>query len=206
MKKWLEVDLKFDILVLVVTITTTLLLMVDHYCTFTSVKELDRFLLYLVIPVGIIMIGFRRKPSDFGFQLGDWRAGLVITLGAIILLAPVIWLATRLSTGMQAYYQGIGFSSQLILLTALELLAWEFFFRGFMYFGYESAFGDHALWLQAVPFALAHISKPAVETFTTLFGGFLFAIVARRTRSFLYPFAIHVFVTLFTRIVALSLA
>ena len=91
------------------------------------------------------------------------------------------------------------------MLTIVELVAWEFFFRGFIFFGYQEQFGDHALWLQAVPFALAHFGKPAAETLTTLFGGFLFALVARQTGSCFYPFLIHLFVALFTKFVALAM-
>lgn len=204
MKKWSEVNLDFDIPVVVVIITSTLLLMVDHYFTVTPVKAFDRFVLYLIVPLVIITVGFHRKPSDFGFRLGDWRAGAWITLGSIILIAPLIWLVIRISPEMRAYYQVSGMSVRFVVLAVLELIAWEFFFRGFMYFSYEEKFGDHALWLQAVPFAMAHITKPAVETLTTLFGGFLFALIARRTRSFLYPFLIHLFVALFTKFAAQS--
>jgi membrane protease YdiL (CAAX protease family) len=77
-------------------------------------------------------------------------------------------------------------------------------FRGWILFGYARRFGAEALWLQAVPFALAHIGKPPLETLSTIFGGFLFGWVAYRTRSFLYPFLIHMFVYSFTVLVAVS--
>jgi len=204
MKKWSEVNLDFDIPVVLVVITSTLLLMADNYFTLTPVKAFDRLVLFLIVPMVILLVGFRRKPSDFGFQLGDWQAGVWITLVSILLIAPLIWLVLRFSPEMQAYYQVSRMTLRFVVLAVLELMAWEFFFRGFMYFSYEEKFGDHALWLQAVPFAMAHITKPAVETFTTLFGGFLFALVARRTRSFLYPFLIHLFVALFTKFAAQS--
>ncbi len=75
-------------------------------------------------------------------------------------------------------------------------------FRGWILFAYLQRYGDDALWLQAVPFALAHLAKPQVETLTTIFGGFLFGWVAWRTRSFLYPFLIHWYI--FTLVVWLS--
>ena len=58
--------------------------------------------------------------------------------------------------------------------TFLDLIGWEFFFRGWILFGYARKFGPEALWLHAVPFALAHIGKPEVETLSTIFGGFAF--------------------------------
>jgi membrane protease YdiL (CAAX protease family) len=89
--------------------------------------------------------------------------------------------------------------------TLIDLFGWEFFFRGFILFTYARKFGAEALWLQAVPFALAHIGKPEIEAFSTIFGGFAFAWVAYRTRSFVYPFIIHWFVASFTIIVAAGL-
>jgi membrane protease YdiL (CAAX protease family) len=53
-----------------------------------------------------------------------------------------------------------------------------------------------------VPFALAHLGKPEVETLSTIFGGFLFGLVAWRSKSFLYAFLIHWFVATFTIYVA----
>ena len=101
---------------------------------------------------------------------------------------------------MQQYYE-----SQVAGLpwtTFLDLLGWEFFFRGFILFTYTRKFGPDGLWLQAVPFALAHIGKPEIEALSTIFGGFVFGWIAYRTRSFLYPFLIHWFVATFTILVA----
>ena len=72
--------------------------------------------------------------------------------------------------------------------TFLDLIGWEFFFRGWILFGYARKFGAEALWLHAVPFALAHIGKPEVETLSTIFGGFAFGWIAYRTKSFVWPF------------------
>lgn len=197
--------LTFDPRALTITILSTLALMVDAYFNITSIKVVDRTILYLAIPLLVIGLFFRQSPAQYGLQLGDWRAGLTLTLIAILLLAPVIWIVVRVSPGLQQYYQDTDLTTRWALFTILELVGWEFFFRGFIYFGYQKEFGDHALWLQAVPFALAHLGKPAAETLTTLFGGFLFALIARRTRSILYPFLIHLFVAVFTKWAALAL-
>jgi hypothetical protein len=188
-----------------ITIVSTMMLMADEYFVLTSVKEVDRTLFYLVIPVLLIRFVFRQPLKAFGFQIGDWRNGLLMTASAVLILAPVLWIAVRHSSETAAYYQSQAFTMTLFWLTLLELIGWEFFFRGFVLFGYQMQFGDHALWLQAVPFALAHLGKPALETLTTLFSGFLFGLVAKKTRSFIYPCLIHLFVALFTRYAALTI-
>ena len=51
---------------------------------------------------------------------------------------------------------------------------------------------------------LAHLGKPAVETLTTVFGGYAFGWIAWRTRSFLYPVLIHAGIT--TAVIMISAA
>lgn len=201
-RKWLRLEeLTFDREIVAITIASTLLLMVDYYYPLTPVPVIDGLALYLLIPLAMIIFGFRKPVSEYGFTLGDWKAGLLITGAAVLIMAPILWLIGRSDPAMRNYYS---WQATRILpwMTFLDLLGWEFFFRGFLLFGYERKFGVHALWLQAVPFAMAHITKPAVETLSTIFGGFAFGWVAWRTRSFLYPFLIHWFVATFTILVA----
>jgi uncharacterized protein len=194
---------RFDWKIVTITVVSTLLLMVDYYHHLTSLKAYDRALLYLVVPLLIIVLVFRESPAEYGFRLGDWKAGLLITLGATGVMTLILWLLLRGDTSMQSYYAPLlNGPLPLPLYTFLELIGWEFFFRGWIMFGYARKFGPEALWLQAVPFALAHIGKPEVETLSTIFGGFAFGWVAWRTRSFLYPFLIHWYI--FTLVVLLA--
>ena len=181
--------IRFDWKVVTITIVSTLLLMVDSYHQLTPRKEIDRTILYLLIPLAFIVIVFRESPRDFGFALGDWRAGLVITFGGVALMTPVIWFLGHGDSSMQSYYDVM--TTDLPWTTYLELFGWEFFFRGWILFGYARKFGPEAIWLQAVPFALAHVGKPEIETLSTIFGGFAFGWIAWRTKSFFYPFFIH---------------
>ena len=200
MKSLLGPKLFFDWKIVTITVASTLLLIVDYYHRLSAHKYWDRVLLYLVIPLIIILFVFRENPREYGFALGDWKAGLVITLGSILLMAPVIWYLGKSDPSMAEYYKP--FVNGLPWITFLDLIGWEFFFRGWILFGYARKFGAEALWLQAVPFALAHVSKPEVETLSTIFGGFAFGWIAWRTRSFLYPFLIHWFISTFIILVA----
>ena len=218
MKKLFGEKLNLDWKIATLTIVSTLLLMIDYYhlhllpwakwfpiwlSTGPFTKVIDRTILYFVIPMFIIVVVFRQKPSEFGFCLGDWKAGILLTLGGIILMAPILWLVGRSAPSMQGYYKpevaGLPWS------TFLDLFGWEFIFRGWLLFGYARKFGPEAIWIQAIPFAVAHITKPEVEALSTIFGGFAFGWVAWRTKSFLYPFLIHWFVASFTIIVAAGL-
>jgi membrane protease YdiL (CAAX protease family) len=200
MKSLLGPGLLFDWKIVTITVASTLLLIVDYYHRLTAHKYWDRILLYLIIPLIFILLVFREHPREYGFGLGDWKAGLVITLAGILLMAPVIYYLGKSDPSMTDYYKPL--VDGLPWTTFLDLIGWEFFFRGWILFGYARKFGAEALWLQAVPFALAHISKPEVETLSTIFGGFLFGWIAWRTRSFFYPFLIHWFISTFIILVA----
>jgi uncharacterized protein len=196
-------DLRFDPRITIFTIASTLLILLDYYNNFTGSKPVDRLILFLIIPL-LLIFAFRDNPRDYGFRLGDWKAGIALTLGSIILIAPILYWLARGDDSMRAYYAWQS-GGQMLWDTFLSLLGWEFMFRGWILFAYARKFGPDALWLQAVPFAIAHISKPQVETLSTIFGGFVFGWVAWRTNSFLYPFLIHLFVSAFTILAAAGL-
>jgi membrane protease YdiL (CAAX protease family) len=183
-------------------VISTLTLVVEHYRQILPLEVYDRVLLYLIVPLAVVVLVFRERPAHYGFALGDWRAGLALTLAACAGLAAVMAAVAR--TGdFRAYYASwtrppLG----LVLHTALDLVGWEFLFRGFLLFALYRACGPLALILQAVPFTIAHFGKPELETLSCIFGGTALGYVAWRTRSFLYPFLIHWFLATFTVLVA----
>lgn len=201
MKKLFNFKLEFNRNNVVATIAVTLLIMVDHYHDLTGSVPLDRFILFFLVPMFIIVVVLRENPADYGFRLGDWKAGLAMTGIVILVGAPILYFTAKGSPSMHNYYDHM-LTSKLPSNVFLDLFGWEFMFRGWLLFGYARKYGPDALWLQAVPFALAHIGKPEVETLSTIFGGFLFGLVAWRSKSFIYAFFIHYFVFFFTVLVA----
>jgi membrane protease YdiL (CAAX protease family) len=218
MKKIFSEAVQIDWKIAVLVVASTILIIIDSYHAQLmpwmklspiwtdaglSTKIIDRTLLYFVIPMLIVLLVFREKPGEYGFTFGDWKVGVIFTLGGILLISPILWLVVRGDAAMQGYYKGL--VSGLPLNTLLDLFSWEFLFRGWLLFGFARKFGSEAIWLQAVPFALAHIGKPEIETLSTIFGGFAFGWVAWRTKSFIYPLLIHWFVSSFTIIIAAGL-
>jgi len=203
MKYLLGEKLHFEWKIVIITVVSTLLLMVDYYHRLTQFKYWDRVILYLIVPLIIIVFVFRENPKEFGFGPGDWKAGLIITAIGILFMAPVIYYLGSGDESMKLYYQP--HVNGLPWTTFLDLIGWEFLFRGWILFGYARKFGPESLWLQAVPFALMHNGKPEVETLSTIFGGFAFGWIAYRTKSFIWPFLIHWFIATFIIIVAAGL-
>ncbi len=190
LKKLTHPALQLDWKIAFLTIASTLLLTVGHYRTLSGSKPLDGLILFLLIPLACLVLVFREHPREYGFQLGDWRAGLLLTAVSLGIMLPLLWFLVARNQSMRDYYLPLN-GTGLPVYTFFDLLGWEFLFRGWLLFGYGRKFGAEALWLQAVPFALAHFGKPEIETLSTIFGGFAFGWIAWRTRSFLYPFLIH---------------
>lgn len=190
LKTLFKTDLHFDKKITIITIVSTVVMIVDYYHQFIPNLNLDGVILYFIVPMIFILFVFRENPKDYGFQLGDWKAGLTITVGSLVILLPILWFLVHGDASMKAYYDH-PLNVPIPIYSFLEIFGWEFLFRGWMTFAYTRQFGANGLWIQAVPFALRHLTKPEVETISTIFGGFFFGWVAYRTKSFLYPFLIH---------------
>ncbi len=196
-----EFDLKLSFLI----IYSTVVPMLDYYNhQLTGTKAYDRFIFYFIIPMFIILFLFRESPRDLGFQLGDWRAGLMWVVIGCVGMAIILWFVSR-TPAMQAFYEERAPSTvgRLLFLNGVELFAWEFMWRGFVLFIFAQYFGPGpAILLQAVPFAFMHLGKPEIETLSTIFGGAAFGFVAWQTQSFVYPWLIHWFIASFTMLIA----
>ncbi len=195
-------ELRMDWKVVTAIIISTLALVIEHYHHFLPRKSYDRLLMYLIVPLLVILLIFRESPTRYGFQLGDWKAGLLLTGLGCGGMALVMLTLARFGT-VQAYYAPHARAPLPLLLdTGIDLFGWEFLFRGFLLFALYPVCGPYAILLQAVPFTIAHYGKPEIETLSCIFGGSAFGYIAWRTRSFLYPFLIHWFLATFTILVA----
>lgn len=202
---------ELDLRATVALVATTLLLTLERYHNIgpaTNSLEVARqmavegVVYYLVLPLAIVILVFGESPRAYGLHFGEWRLGLRLTAVIGIVVLPLVAFAAR-TTAMQTYY-GVDDGGWLrtIPWIATALLGWEFLFRGFLLFALLPLMGPTAIVAQAVPFAVAHLGKPEIETLTTIVGGSLFGWVAWRTRSMLYPFMIHLAVYALTAALA----
>lgn len=197
-------ELRMDRKVATAIVVSTLTLVVGHYHDIFAYKSYDRILLYLGVPLLTILLVFRESPARYGFQIGDWRAGLILTAASCAVMAVVVTFVAR-SEDFRIYYAArVNPAIPVPIDAALDLFGWEFLFRGFLLFALYPVCGPYAILLQAVPFTIAHFGKPELETLSCIFGGSGFGYVAWRTRSFLYPFLIHWFIATLTMLIASS--
>lgn len=174
----------------------------------------------LWLPLMAILLVLKQDPSHFGLTSGDRKLGLkwALILWAAMLLPIIVvsvrpefrdqYLSHRLSqqlSGVGAVYDTFTKVVNLRALLYYELamafymFCWEFFFRGFLLFGFQKT--RLGTWggviLQALPFMLLHWSwnphaaKPPLEVLGSLPAAIILGILAVRTRSVLYGFIAH---------------
>jgi membrane protease YdiL (CAAX protease family) len=157
-------------------------------------SSVQRFVLFLLVPVLIVTVGFRDHPSRYGLSLGDWRWGAGLLIAGLVVMLPIILGLSSLEE-FRRYYDTAGRPAGALMLDHLvELVPAEFLLRGFLMFALWRRIGPLALVVQLVPFVLTHVGKPEIELWSTFIGGSVFAWLNWRTGSILYSAIGHVYV------------
>jgi hypothetical protein len=155
---------------------------------------IERFGLFGLVPLGIVIFGFRDRPRRYGLQLGDWRWGLGLLLAGLAIMTPIILGVARLPDFATYYGVPAGGLGGAVLSNAIELFPAEFLLRGFLMFALLRRIGPLALVVVQVPFVFAHIGKPEVELWSTFVGGSIFAWLDWRTGSIVWSALGHLYV------------
>jgi len=183
--------------IIVIVVSTLCYCLMDYHSPFHQ-KTWDGVLFYFAIPLVAILL-LRQNPLKWGLSVGEWKWTLGLTLAGTAGVSLLLLGAVRLPV-FRSYYDLLGPKPgnlwPWIALFAIDMLVWEFFFRGFMLFGLEPAFGEMAIYVQMIPFAIAHIGKPELETLSSIAGGILIGYMVRRCRSFWPAFLLHTLIGL----------
>jgi len=157
-------------------------------------QSVGRFLIEGVIPLLVVLVVFRDRPSRYGLRVGDWRAGAAIAVAGCAVMTPIVLALARVPA-FAAYYAPQGASApNVVLTTALEVIPAEFFFRGFLLFALLRVMGPLAVVVATLPFAFIHLGKPEVEVLSTLVGGLAYGWLNWRTGSVLYSGLAHTWI------------
>jgi membrane protease YdiL (CAAX protease family) len=160
----------------------------------TRVYAIERFVLFGVVPLLVVLIGFRDRPSRYGLTLGDWRWGLGLMLAGCVVMTPIV-LAFAGLPDVRAYYAPSAAPvAEVVVTNALELTATEFAFRGFLMLTLIRVIGPLGVVVAALPFVFGHLGKPELELFSTLGGGLVYGWLAWRTRSIVWGAIGHTYI------------
>jgi membrane protease YdiL (CAAX protease family) len=160
------------------------------------------FWLFLGVPCLIILF-FSPEPLLFlkaiGFSPGNTGRGLMILAAG----APIAVLAGFVGSRDDKLRRFYPFSKSacqnpgrfIVFETTyffLYYVAWEFFYRGILFFPLIPPLGlAAALALQTTVSTLHHVGHPPSEIFASLAAGVIFGLIAYFTDSFLYTIILH---------------
>ena len=157
-------------------------------------QALSRLILYGIVPMVIILVAFRDRPSRYGLKLGDWRWGLSLAIAGCVVMTPVV-LALSTLPDFRAYYAPSDEPLPGLLLTnTLDLATTEFVYRGFLMLTLARVFGPVGLLVALFPFTLTHLTKPETELLSTFAGGAVYAWLVWRTESIVWGALAHIYI------------
>lgn len=154
-------------------------------------------ILSFILPVLILVVGFRRSAREAGIGLGNWKLASVIAALYLPLVAIGTWVLSDSAAFQNQYPHHDGAArnwNSFLIYEALFLfywVGWEYLWRGFVLFGTIHKLGLYAIFVQALPFAVLHVDKPWPEAMLSIVGGIALGALCWRCRSFWIAVPIH---------------
>jgi membrane protease YdiL (CAAX protease family) len=182
----------YDLNLIAVVTISTLVLVLDRYHPIDVIFPLSNMIYYLFIPLAAGFLLFRDKPWDYGMRIGRRKLAIVLTTVTLAVFSLIVYGASKIPEVYRYYHMSNVNWPQWIFTWALYMFAWEFIFRGYMFFGLERSIGKSAIFVQAIPFVLLHFGTTDLETLVTIPEGFVLGWLAYKTRSFLPCFIVHI--------------
>jgi membrane protease YdiL (CAAX protease family) len=174
---------------LVIFLSSIFVLLIATHFSIIS-ETVDAVLLFLIIPLIIGVLILKKDLTNFGFNLGNLKIGLVAGLFFSLVAIILVYLAVRYSAHLNMYYANEKLDLKIVIETIIYMFSWEFFLRGFLLFGLKDNIGPvKANIVQTLLFFISHWHKAPLEFYSTLATGMLFGYIAFKSRSF-WPIAL----------------
>jgi membrane protease YdiL (CAAX protease family) len=166
---------------------------------------------YVAIPVAAILV-LRGSFSDYGagrpVTRSSWRPyGLLFALSAPFVIAASYLPGFQVKYPFYHLSEGESIWPYLAIfwvLYALQFVALEFFFRGFLLFGLAPRLGISAVFVMVVPYAMIHFTKPLAEALSAILGGTVLGFLSLKTRSVWWGAALHIAIAMSMDLLALG--
>lgn len=161
-----------------------------------------RIVTYVVIPVLTIVLMPGERVRDYFISFRGFGRHLWIYIGLYLLVLPFVLFVAQQDQFLRTYpfykyaNQSLAHFLKWQFLYAVQFLALEFFFRGYMLKGLQPKFGYGAIFVMIVPYCMIHYPKPLPETLGAILAGIALGTLAMRTRSIWGGVLIHVGVAL----------
>ena len=166
----------------------------DRNPAMQRLQALDRLVLFALVPLLVVVFGFRDQPARYGLRLGDWRWGVALTAAGCAVMTPIVlWFAGQADAHLW-YAPSWSTLPDVLVTNAIDLASAEFLFRGFLMFALVRAIGPIGVLVATLPFVFSHLTKPELELFSTLAGGMAYGWLAWRTGSIVWGAIAHTYI------------
>lgn len=161
--------------------------------------SLNNFLWLFLIPFIVATWVLRLKPAYGGFAPQGFMYGFKIYAVLFAIMLPVL-VGVSYIDSFKTYYpflrpQPGGFSWQRLWVWecfyALQFLAVEYFFRGFMVHGLKKSLGILSLGVMIIPYGMIHIGKPLPEALGSIIAGYILGYLSYKGGNVLPGVLLH---------------
>jgi len=140
----------------------------------------------------------RFRLSDLGLSTRGFVKHLWLYGVGLAIVLPLVFLLSDNPHFLKAYpfYKNAA-RDWVTLLSweasyALQFMALEFFFRGFLLFGAVRVLGPWVIPVMVLPYMMIHWSKPELECLGSIIAGVALGVVALRTRAIYAGMIVHI--------------
>ena len=160
-------------------------------------SHLLALVLLMAIPLLIAWFAEGWKPQDLGLSIRGAGSEFALCFGLWVAMLPLVWLASGTPSFQRTYPLLKAAETSAFLFGGyhayylLKWVAWEFFFRGFMLFGFKHDMGSRAVLVSTLPFVIIHMNKPEAEMLGSIAAGLVLCWIALRSKSIWPGVMIH---------------
>jgi membrane protease YdiL (CAAX protease family) len=155
---------------------------------------------YVLLPLLVIKLVFRQRLAYYGLKLNGMFRDMWVYGAMLACVGPAV-VAVSFTEPFLAKYPfyrlgpGEPLWPRFILwevLYALQFVALEFFFRGFLVHGTRRRLGYYSIFAMMVPYCMIHFGKPLLETFAAIVAGIVLGIMSLKNRSIWMGALLHI--------------
>ncbi len=155
---------------------------------------------YVLIPLVALRLFVGRPIGEYGLRVAGMKGHLWIYVAMFLCMVPAV-AAVSFTESFQSKYPFYRlqpgerlwpYFACWELLYAVQFVALEFFFRGFLVHGTRRRLGYYSVLVMTVPYTMIHFQKPALETLGAVAAGIVLGTLSLKTRSIWWGAGLHI--------------
>lgn len=161
---------------------------------------LGQLLAYVVVPLIVLKLILKRPLADYGVKRNGATSLWWIYAGMYLFIFPAVLLVSTRASFLHTYpFYRLHFDEPLWpwffvweLMYAVQFVALEFFFRGYLVHGTKRRLGPSCILVMTIPYCMIHFGKPLPETLGAIAAGVVLGFMSLKTGSIWMGAALHI--------------